>query len=85
MIAFKKKDNDHVLLIENNEVVVDPQKVAEGHFLAVIKYLDEEDKFLEAEIFYHPEEKEVNAFLEAFKVDRFEKFKLTEGLFAPKE
>ncbi|CAM4111812.1 hypothetical protein [Lederbergia lenta] len=84
MVTFKKENNKHIISIENNEVVVDPQRIEEGHFLAIINYVDEDGKFLEAELFYHPEEKEVDAFLESLKLENFQKHKLTEGLFAKK-
>lgn len=68
-------------MIENNEVVVDPKRIEEGQFLAIINYLDEKGKLLEAELFYHPVEKEVDTFIESLKVDTFQKHKLTESLF----
>lgn len=83
MTIFKKQNNDHVFIIEKEEITVDPEKIAEGQFLAIITYVDEEDKFLEAEIFYHPEEKEVDTFLRSIKVGNChkQKYKLSEELF----
>lgn len=81
MVTFKKQNNKHILLIEDNEVVVEPEKVEEGQFLVIINYTDEKNQFLEAELFYHHDEKVVDAFVESLKVDNFQKHKLTESLF----
>ncbi|WP_078395889.1 hypothetical protein [Shouchella patagoniensis] len=81
MINFKKQGDKHILTIEKEEVLVDAEKVSENHFLAIVNYLDKEDTFQEAELFYHPEEHEVNNFLESIKEGIQYKYKLTEDLF----
>lgn len=83
MISFKKQDNKHILTIENEVVEIESKKVEEKQFLAIIEYKDEEGKLLEAEIFYHPEEQEVDNFLDIITEGNQQKYQLTEELFTP--
>ncbi|WDF02011.1 hypothetical protein [Shouchella hunanensis] len=81
MITFKKQGDKNILMIEQEEVVVDKVKILEGQFLAIVSYLDEEDNFQEAELFYHLDENEVNEFLESIEEGVQHKYQLSEDLF----
>ncbi|MFS0785024.1 hypothetical protein ABC345_01435 [Shouchella sp. 1P09AA] len=81
MITFKKQGDDNILMIEQEEVLVDKEKILEGQFLAIVSYLDKQENLLEAELFYHLDENEVNEFLESIKEGVQHKYQLSEDLF----
>ncbi|WDF02013.1 hypothetical protein [Shouchella hunanensis] len=81
MITFKKQVDKNILMIEQEEVVVDKKKVSEGQFLGIVSYLDKQENFQEAELFYHFDENEVNEFLESIEEGVQQKYQLSEDLF----